>query len=310
MLFFAIFLAATATDFNGRWNLTVANDPRGRAWWLEITGAGTPNLAGKFVGAPGGQLDHIPSLKIEHGELHWWFERAYVAGASGRDKQRAHYRARLDNGRLLGSLEVPGYPQAGRTFTGVRAPLITDVDDGSWKPAAPVELFNGKDTSGWECRVPGRTLDWFVDNGILKNRPGAADITSTARFWNFKLHVEFRYNARSNSGIGLRGRYEVQIYDDYLQPPSLHGNGALYSRKAPAINASRPPGEWQTFDITLIGRQLTVILNGQTVIDKFEVEGLTAMATDANEDQPGPITLQGDHGPVEFRKITLTPLLR
>jgi len=102
----------------------------------------------------------------------------------------------------------------------------------------------------------------------------------------------------------------VQIFGDYGEPPSGHGNGALYSRIAPSVNATRPPSEWQTFDIRLIGRQLTVVLNGKTIHDKVTVEGLTAMATDPDEDKPGPLTLQGDHGPVEFRKITVTPLSR
>lgn len=305
MIVLALLLAA-AGGFDGRWNLSLEGDPRGRVWWLEVEGAAAGKPKGRFVGAPGGQMDSIPSIEIKDGRLHWYFERGYGPGGP----QRGHYQAGLENGKLVGSLEVPGLPNVGRRFVGTRAPVIRDVDDGRWKPGAPVELFNGKDTSGWECRVKGRGMDWLVEDGLLKNKQGAADITSTRKFWNFKLHAEFRYKPKSNSGIGLRGRYEVQIYDDFGQPPSLHGNGSLYSRLAAGVNASRPPGEWQTFDITLIGRQLTVILNGRTLIDKHEIEGFTAMATDAAEDQPGPITLQGDHGPVEFRKITVIPLSR
>jgi len=142
----------------------------------------------------------------------------------------------------------------------------------------------------------------------MKNNDGAGDITSTGKFWNFDLRVEFRVAQKSNGGIGLRGRYEVQIYGDHGEPPTLHGNGALYSLIVPAVNATRPPGEWQVFEIRLVGRQVSVVLNGKTLIDKREIEGFTAMVTDPNEDQPGPLTLQGDHGPVEFRKITVWPL--
>ena len=124
------------------------------------------------------------------------------------------------------------------------------------------------------------------------------------------MHIEFRVANKSNSGIGLRGRYEVQIDGDFGVAPSKHSSGALYSRIAPAVNALLPPEAWQTFDIRFIGREVTIKLNGKTIIDRKQVEGYTAMATDPREDQPGPIMLQGDHGPVEFRKVTATPLVR
>ncbi len=300
-------MAVNSGDFNGRWNLTVENDPRGRVWWLEVTGAGTPKLSGRFVGAPGGQMDVIPKISIKGDELEWVFERPYV---SGKGDQKGVYRAKVNGGKLSGSFQVDGQPETRKNFAGTHAPVIKEVDDGKWKPGKPVQLFNGKDVAGWECRVRNRGMEWVVENGILKNKPKAADITSTAKFWNFKLHAEYRVGPKSNSGIGLRARYEVQIFEDFGEPPSLHGNGALYSRIVPSVNASRKAGEWQTFDITLIGRQVTVVLNGKTVIDHKDVEGFTAMATDIAEDQPGPITLQGDHGPVEFRSITVTPLTR
>jgi hypothetical protein len=116
--------------------------------------------------------------------------------------------------------------------------------------------------------------------------------------------------AHSNSGVGLRGRYEVQILEDHGQPPNRHGNGALYSRIVPRINASKPAGEWQTFDVRLVGRQVTVVLNDERIIDKQEIEGLTAIAANGDEDKPGPFLLQGDHGPVEFRKIIVMPLVK
>src|SRR6185503_18242356 len=111
-------------------------------------------------------------------------------------------------------------------------------------------------------------------------------------FWNFELHAEFRVVKESNSGIGLRGRYEIQILDNYGRKPDEHASGALYSRIVPSVNASKPAGEWQSFDIRLVGRQLTVVVNGTKVIDKGEVEGLTAMANNADEAEPGPITIQ------------------
>ena len=124
-------------------------------------------------------------------------------------------------------------------------------------------------------------MKWTVQDGVLRNAPPTTDIISDQKFWNFKLHVEFKIVEHSNSGIGLRGRYEIQILEDYGKPINTHGAAALYSRVAPAVNASKPAGEWQTYDIRLVGRTLTVVHNGTKVLDKVEVEGLTAIANNA-----------------------------
>jgi hypothetical protein len=303
-------MAAADRDFNGRWNITVPNESRARVWWLEVSGAGTPNVSGRFVGAPGGQLDTIPRIAINDGELEFVFERHYAAPRSA-PPNRGIYRARIVEGRLQGTFDVEGVPGRALNWTGVRAPEIAETDDGSWKPGAPVEVFNGRDLTGWRSRLPNREIGWSVKDGLLNNgTTPAPDLVSDAKFWNFALHVEYRIGKGSNSGIGLRGRYEIQIYDDFGKEPSLHGNGAVYSRIVPAKNASYAPGEWQTMDIRLVGRTVTVVLNDQKIIDRQLIEGLTAIASDPREDQPGPLILQGDHGPVEFRKITVTPLTR
>ncbi len=197
-----------------------------------------------------------------------------------------------------------------RHWVGVRAPEITEKDDATWKESKPVQLFDGKDTQGWRSLTPDKPFGWTIEDGILKSTGGASNLVSLGKFWNFALHVEFRLGKNSNSGLGLRARYEVQILDDYGRPANTHGNGALYSRILPSENASKPAGEWQTYDIRLVGRQVTVVLNGKTIIDKGVIEGLTAIAADANEGEPGPLILQGDHGPVEFRSIVLTPLTK
>lgn len=293
--------AVSVTGFNGRWDITVPNESRARAWWLEVTGAGTPNLAGKFVGAPGGNMDVIPEISIKDGELEFIFNKQF----------KGIYRAKLVGGKLQGTYEVEGQPDRKLAWIGVRAPEIREKDDASWKPGKPIQLFNGKDLTGWHSRIPGRDIGWQVTDGLLNNgKAGVPDLVTVGKFWNYTLHVEYRIGKGSNSGIGLRGRYEVQILDDYGRPPNTHGNGALYSRIIPAVNASRPPGEWQTVDIRLVGRTVTIVLNDQKIIDHGAIEGLTAIATDPNEGEPGPIILQGDHGPVEFRQITLTPLVK
>ena len=296
------------SGFNGRWDITVPHEARARVWWLEVTGAGTPAIAGRFVGAPGGDMDAIPKIAVKDGQLEFVFEKRYGNASPRKD---GIYRAKLVGGKLEGTFEVEGEPGSGMTWTGVRAPEIREKDDGSWKPGKPIELFNGKDLSGWHTRLAGHDIGWMVTDGLLNNgKAGVPDLVSDAKFWNFTLHVEYRIGKGSNSGVGLRGRYEVQILDDGDRPLSVHSNGALYSRIVPSVEASRPPGEWQTFDIRLVGRDVTVVLNDRKIIDKQVIEGLTAIAHDPDEAKPGPIILQGDHGPVEFGKITLTPLAR
>jgi hypothetical protein len=305
-LLFLVPAFAGDAQFNGRWDITVPQEARARAWWLEITGAGTPALKGRFVGFPGGDMNDIPQLAIENGEMRFSFD--YKDSHTGQPMHRDYHAHLTPGGTLAGEMRASN----GDTlqWAGVAAPVITDKDDGSWHDGAPVELFNHKDISGWQGLIPNLALGWVVKDDAMGNAAGANNLVSEATFWNFKLHAEYRVGKGSNSGIGLRGRYEVQILEDYGKPPNKHSNGALYSRIAPAVNASKPPGEWQSYDIRLIGRTVTVVLNDQKVIDKGEIEGLTAIAGNADEGKPGPIILQGDHGPVEFRKILLTPLTR
>jgi 3-keto-disaccharide hydrolase len=304
------FLAfADDAQFNGRWDIKVTNEPRNRVWWLEIQGAGTKEIKGKFVGAPGGQMDDIPEISIRDGELMFAFMRNYGRAQQGAKPSRGVYRARLDGRVLRGSFQVEG-AESRLLWIGSRAPVLSEKDDGSWKSGKPVELFNAKDLTGWSAMVSGQPLGWEVKDGVTGNAGGSNNLVSDRKFWNFALHADYRVGAGSNGGIGLRGRYEVQILEDYGRPASNHGNGALYGRITPWVNASRKPGEWQALDIRLVGRDVTVVLNGTKIIDRQQVEGLTAMANDSNEAEPGPITLQGDHGPVEFKRLTVTPLVK
>jgi hypothetical protein len=305
--------SAYAADarFNGRWDITGYPQPRNRAWWLEISGAETDSPKGKFVTAYAGDMNVIEEISIQEGELRFGFVRK-ERPKPGEAPRTDHliYKARLAGDKLEGTFEIEGQERPPIRWVGVRAPVIADKDDGTWREGKPVSLFNGKDVSDWKAVEPGRELGWSVQDGNLATTGKGANIISEQKFWNFKLHLEYRMGPRSNSGIGLRARYEVQVADDYGRPPNEHTNGALYSRIAPSENASKPPGEWQTYDIRLVGRQVTVVLNGKTIIDKGEIEGLTAIAVDPNEAEPGPIYLQGDHGPVEFRNIVVTPLIK
>jgi hypothetical protein len=303
-------LLAGDRDFNGRWNIQVQNEARARVWWLEVSGAGGKSPQGKFVGAPGGDMDSLRDLQVKGGELRFTFERKYRFGEKALwDKPRTGvYTARHRDQRLIGTFALDG--QVIYQWTGVRAPEIRDADDGGWKEGRPVELMNGRDLNAFTAMVPGQALGWEAVNGATRNVAGANNLVSKEKFWNFVVKAEYKLGAKTNGGIGLRGRYEVQILEDHGKTQDTHSHGALYSRIPPALNASRPAGEWQELEIRLVGRTLTVKLNGQTVIDRGAVEGLTAIAGNGEESQPGPFIIQGDHGAVEFRRFTVIPLVR
>ena len=218
------------------------------------------------------------------------------------------YRAHVENGRLIGVLDVEGKPPV--QFYGSRAPKFRRDDPEKLKAGTPVELFNGRDMTGWHAVRQNAPNLWKVENGVLKNGPKTTDIATDAKFMDFRLHAEYRVGPQSNSGIALRGRYEVQILDDYGKEPNTHGAAALYSRIAPSVNASRKPGEWQSYDIRLVGRTLTVVHNGVKVLDHVQVDGLTAIANNADEAEPGPFIVQGDHSYVEIKSFVVTPLVK
>jgi hypothetical protein len=271
---------------------------------MEVKGAGSDAVEGRLIGATGGRASAFVDPEIQEGELRFVVSRTY---ANDREV-RATTVARLVDERLVGATWIGGEKLE---WEGRRPPLIEDRDDGSWCDETMEVLFGGAGLSNWHTLDPDADSGWTVDGGVMNNSAGkGALLVSNKEFWNFRLQVEYRILAESNSGIGLRGRYEVQILDDHGQPPDVHGNGAIYSLLRPTVNASTPAGEWQNFEITLIGRDVTIVLNGQKILDKAAIEGLSTIGFDSREEEPGPILLQGDHGPVEFRKIAVTSLAR
>jgi hypothetical protein len=304
-------LAASRDEqFNGRWDIKTSGE-RPRAWWLEIENAGTPAAKGKFISAFSGDLNVIEQISTNDGTLRFgWTRQQRPSPGAEPVTRKLVYAAKLVNGKLQGTFEVEGSNQRPLEWIGVRAPMIKETDDGTWREGKPIDLFNGENMTGWMSWDGGEPVGWSVKDGTLASTGRGQDIVSQQKFWNFMLHVEFRIGQHSNSGVALRNRYEVQILDDYGRPPDTHSAGALYSRIAPSENASKPAGEWETYDIRLVGREVTVVFNGKKVIEKGVIDGLTAMAHDADEGEPGAIALQGDHGPVEFRKITITSLVK
>lgn len=176
-----------------------------------------------------------------------------------------------------------------------------------------VPFFNGKNTEGWHLRRPDGHNSWAVDGGVLKNtvNPGehGTDLVTDKKFWNFTVRYEFMVPDNSNSGFYLRGRHELQILGDYKSGKTgLGGNGAIYNFKAPDVFASKPGGEWQTVEATIIGDRITVTLNGLKIHDNVTCRKATGSEIDGKIDEPGPIFLQGDHGTVWFRNLTIKEL--
>jgi hypothetical protein len=256
-----------------------------------------------------------------------WFELVEKDGAiQGRFQRRFGHAISIDGVEISGqemTLQIEGDTYTGSLrggqwegtgvmedgarlqWTAVPAPELEPPENPEW--GDPIDLFNGKDLSGWVARHPSQPNMWKAEDGVLANKDTGTDLVTEAEFEDFKLHSEVNYPEGSNSGIYLRGRYEVQVQDDYGKEPHSRHLGGVYGHITPTENTAKPAGEWQVLDITLLGRWVTVELNGRVIIDHQEIPGITGGALDSNEGEPGPFMLQGDHGPVSYRNIVLTP---
>jgi hypothetical protein len=187
-------------------------------------------------------------------------------------------------------------------LTGVRAPSLQRPEPKAWSEPEP--LFDGKELNGWEPLDPAQS-HWVARDGEMVNEAHGSNIKTTRKLNDFKLHIEFNCPDHGNSGVYLRGRYEVQIeYEPLTQNPPERRIGSIYGRIAPAVDLPRKPGAWESFDIMLVGRTVTIARDGVLTIDHREIEGITGGALDANEAEPGPFYLQGDHtGGLKFRNI-------
>jgi hypothetical protein len=290
--------AGFADPVLGRWDLTVEGVEGAYPSWLLIHMRKDTQLQANFVGRFGsvrcatltdfdnGQLTVVIPVQYEERKT----DLKFVGKVAGGDK-------------LEGATE----DEKGRTikWTGVRAPASTPIRTATW--GAPIQLLNQNDMNGWRQRSTAKGTCWSVADGVLTNKTPCADLITEKTFTDFKLHVELMFPPKSNSGVYLRGRYEVQIQDDAGKPVDSHRMGGVYGFLTPYTNAVKPAGEWQAYDITLIGRRVSVVLNGTTIIDNEIIPGITGGAIDSRESEPGPLMLQGDHGKISFRNITLTP---
>lgn len=280
----------SAPPIVGRWDLTVHGARGDYPSWLEVWTSGNVRLAGQFVGR-GGSARPVSLVEFAEGKV-----RFSIPPQWDRRPDNETYEATLNGDTLEGwTTDSTGKRL---TFSGKRAPSLARTGTPTW--GDPVKLTtraSWREAKGWT----------ISDDGVLASLGKADNLVSTQSFNDFTLHAEFRLPKGSNSGIYLRGRYEAQIEDsDALEPPLNH-IGGIYGFLAPTWDARRQPGEWQTFDITLVGRIVTVEFNGRRVICDREVPGITGGAIDSDEASPGPIMLQGDHGAIEYRNITVRP---
>src|SRR5260370_29578937 len=289
--------AAAAKPFLGRWDLTLKAADLEYPSWLEIR-LEDRKLAAQMVGR-WGNARPLPKVEISQGE---------VTFVSPKEEEATPtdwvFVGKVNGTTLSGSVTGPkGGPW---TWAGLPAPLLQAKSRPKW--GKPVSLFNGKDLTGWNMSDPNATTVWKVENATLGSPGHGPEIIHEQNFQDFKLHVEFNCGANANSGVYVRGRYEVQIEDNSIEEPPSHHTGGVYGFIAPSPELPRKPGEWQSFDITLIGRTITVVQNGKTIIDNQEVPGITGGALDSHEELPGPIYLQGsEDNHVAFRNIVITP---
>jgi hypothetical protein len=301
ILFLSIFLIQTKTSaqenpLEGRWDLTVdMGGGRLAPSWLEVRHSGVKNLIGRFV-ADGGSARPVSQVFFDGVKLNFTIPAQW-----DHTENNLVVEGELVGDQLKGTMVVP-YGQK-YTWTGVRAPRLNSLKEVTW--GTPIQLLNNTDLSGWEAM--GKNNQWMNVNGVLTSPKPGENIRTKATYDDFKLHIEFRYPKESNSGVYLRGRYEIQIEDNLGKAPQSIYLGGIYGFIDPWVNAAKAPGEWQSYDVTLIGRMVTVIANGQTIIFKQEIPGITGGAINSDEGAPGPIMLQGDHGPIEYRNIIITP---
>lgn len=310
--------------FLGRWALTI---PGGRAGWLEvkqekgwldgsILWGGGSVLPVSSVTIADGTLTVTRTREVERKDASGKVVRKQVltetiTGQVSGDTLKLTRTAPLPNGRGIERAD----------FTGQRIPPLPPKPDlAKVKFGAPIQLFDGRSLAGWKVLETDRQNAWVIENGALHNRPPAdvpgqphartANIRTERDFEDFNLKLEVSVPAKSNSGVYLRGLYEVQVLDSHGKPLDSHNMGALYSRITPTMGAEKPAGEWQTLDLTLVDRHVTVVLNGKRIIDNQPLLGCTGGALFSDESRPGPIMLQGDHGPVSYRNLVLKPVVR
>ncbi len=285
--------AQTPSPFVGRWDFNLKASRGVGANWLGVTPK-DGNLEIWFQ-PTGGNVYKVKDFKASGSHLTLNLSKNLVWELDAS-------RNKLTGTQKRGDATTP--------LEGVRAPDLKRKEPKAW--GKPQPLFNGKDLTGWEPIGDTANNHWVVKDGLLVNEEHGANLKTTRSFQDFKAHFEVNCPDHANSGFYLRGRYEVQLeYEPVDSEPPERRMGSIYGRIAPKVDLPRKPGEWETFDVTLVGRYVTVVRNGVPTIDHQEIEGITGGALEANEGEPGPFYIQGDHtGGLKFRNITVAEAKR
>ena len=277
----------------GRWDITITMAGKENPSWLEVRHSGHHTLVGHFVGVSGSARP-IAKINVSGNKFNFSIPPQWEQGNGDMTVEGGQ-----DGKGLSGTIVFPdgkSYP-----WTAVRAPSLRTQKEVAW--AKPIPLIQSNSLKGWHALGENQ---WLVEQGILRSPKSGSNLVTDESFSDFKLHIEFRYPKGSNSGVYLRGRYEVQISDSKGLEPLYGELGGVYGFIAPSEQVAKAPGEWQTYDITLVGRMVTLVANGKPIITNQEIPGITGGAINSKESEPGPLLLQGDHGPIEFRNIVIT----
>ena len=287
-------VAQTNKGVIGSWDLEVEMNGKIFPSWLQVKQSGTKALVGFFV-AHNGSARPISEVFFHNGIVDFSIPPQWDG------QNDLYFQGILSDGNLKGTIlssEGGSY-----SFTGTPAPKLIRDNELRWGKIK--SLFDGETLNGWHSSDENMINQWIVSDGLLKNPKSGVNLISNNNYEDFKLHVEVRYPKGSNSGIYLRGRYEVQVEDSYGNDPESILFGGVYGFLTPNQMAANPAGQWQVFDITLIGRRVSISANGKPIIIDQIIPGITGGALDSKEALPGPIMLQGDHGKVEFRNIMI-----
>ncbi len=290
-----IISAQETPEIIGRWDIEVQHGDQWLPSWLEVKQSGNKALVGYFVGESGSARPisevHFKDSGFNFSIPPQWSgsHDMHLTGTVNQDAME---------GNLLDHMGSPHY------FRGLRAPKLLYPEPEKW--SKPRTLLKENAIDGWTTPAGSVANQWYVKDGILTSPASGANLMTTEEFMDFKLHIEFKYPEGSNSGVYLRGRYEVQVEDGFGKEPSSIYLGGVYGFLTPSENMAKKAGEWQVYDITLVGRRVTIVANGKTIISNQIIPGITGGALNSKEGSPGPILLQGDHGPVEYRNITIS----
>lgn len=308
--------ASAPKELLGDWSLVLESGQP--AWMSVLEEDGRPLVRMRVYIGPDGPY----VAEAANGRLRFSLRRRRVARGSDVFLDSA-VDVGIRDGKLDGVIvrtSTDGSRRERIRFTGKRIPPMPESppDLSKVRFGLPILLFNGKDLTGWRPHETDKINGWGAQDGMLVNATTKTDFSPTgdhanlrteAEFEDFWLHVEFLVDENRNSGIYLRGMYEAQVVDRDSRMQGIQGPGAIFGRIAPSTNAGRPGGEWQTYDLTLVNRHVTVVLNGVKVIDNEPIIGPTAGAIYTNPAAPGPIYLQGDHTTVKFKNIYLAPVI-